>query len=518
MAEFNVNNLTGARGANPSGLANFDALLNIARAQLEKISSEVRQIINTQQFRPTSVTQEASGLRVQLPQLSNFISGQTDVLLKTALPLDRNLPVNVQVQTSNVVSEQGRPVVLRLEGQVFQGTAQPQRFTAEVPINNNNIQNIVQGNVQQTAPTADQVIRNFLPSNNINAFTNNLTEALRAALPQNLQTLNLTSQNNFNIQISSLVTPSGQQIVGNNTQLLPQVIQGQVEVFPDTNEALIRTEFGTFRTEALTNVPNGSRINFTIIGQATQTNITEENLLNLNPTNIQALRLSLESGESPLQNLLRILTSSQALAPNVHRFFPHPDDKAAYARQLIFLSGATTGNPEGWLSDDGAPMVNQIHDIDTNFNRLQEVFGVMRNFAGRGDQQISQEWSSYIIPFYDGNKLSLITLQVQRDPEGKEQQTTKGKKKFILELEQDDLGRTAIEGLYSKVQGKVNNLDIVLKTEKPVDDSFINELSAIYNDIATAYGFAGSISFAPFSGPTTVYTDISKILGDGIVI
>lgn len=528
MADFNINNLLGGR-ANPTGLTNFDSLLNIARSTLDRISQEVAQIVNQTQFKPGTVTQEGAGIRIQLPQLSNLVSGQQDVLLKTALPLDRNQPVNVQIQNSNVVADPGRgSAVLRLEGQVSQQAgAPPQRFTAEIPINNNNIQNIATGTAQSQA-TGDQVIRNFLPNQTTSAVANNLSETLRSALPQNLQTLNLTAQNNFNIQINSLTAPTGQQILNQpqpqaqqgQTPLPQQVIQGQVEVFPDTNEALIRTEFGTFRVTGLNNVPTGSNINFTITGQTipTTNNNVQDTLLGLNPTNLQTLKLSLESTESPLQNLIRLLNSSQALAPQINRYFPHPDDKAAYARQLMFLSSAITGNPEGWLSDEGGLIVNKLHGADTNFNRLQEVFGVLKNFAGQGQQPVSQEWSSYIIPFYDGNKLSLITLQVQRDPEGKEQQTTKNKKKFILELEQDELGRTSIEGLYSKVEGRVNNLDVVLKTEKPVDDEFMNELKGIYTDIAMAYGFAGELSFAQFTASTPIYTDVSKILGDGIVI
>jgi hypothetical protein len=141
----------------------------------------------------------------------------------------------------------------------------------------------------------------------------------------------------------------------------------------------------------------------------------------------------------------------------------------------------------------------------------------MRNFTGKGDQPVNLDWNSYIIPFYDGNKLSFVTVQVQKDPEG-DPKNFKGKRKFILELEQDDLGRVAIEGLYSNTLGKVNNMDIVLKTENPVSEEFMNELGAIFNDTALAYGINGTITFAPFTTATPLYTDVSKILGDGIII
>ncbi len=558
MAEFNINNLIGGRApATPSSSANFDSLVNLARSQIDKLSQQVQSLVN-QQSASRTVTPEQGAIRVQIPQLANFISGQQEVLLKTAFPLDRNQNINVQVQQQNVVLKDGRPV-LQLQGQISQPNVQVanpqlQRFTADIPLQNLNTQATQNITTQQTG---DQVVRNFLPVNNVNAFTGNLSETTRPLLPQTLQNLNLNTQNSFNIQINSLVTPTGQQLVQlptgqPQTQPLPQgqvptnvpnatnpaqpvqtqqqpgqpalqnlIIRGQVEIFPEAKEALIRTELGSFRVPNLANVPNGSQVQFTITGPATtQTQPTANpanTLLNLNPTNLQALRLTLEAADSPLQNLLRLLNSSQALAANVQRFFPHPDDKAAYVRQLMFLSGSATGNPEGWLGEDGQLLINRLHESDATFGRLRDVFGMLRNFIGRGDQPVNLEWNSYMIPFYDGNKLSFVTVQVQRDPDG-DPQNFKGKRKFVLELEQDALGRIAIEGLYAGNRGKVNSMDVVLKTENPVDDSFMDELTGIFNETAIAYGFTGTLSFARYGGGTPLYTDISKILGDGIVI
>jgi hypothetical protein len=524
MVEFNINNLLSSGGVSPTTGNNFDSLLNLARGQLENISQQVQGLINQTQVAGRSAVLDTAGIRIQVPQLANLITGQQDVLLKTAFPIDQNQPLNINVQSTNVVLDQGKPV-LQLQGQILQNNVAPQRFTAQLPLqslaNSPNLQVPQTGGV--TSQNTDQVIRNFLPQNNVTAFTNNLSDTIRSVLPQNLQNINFAQQNNFNIQINSFTVPSGEQIVLNQNLTgtnLQNVIQGRVEIFPSANEALVRTDFGTFRIANLTQLPNGSQLNFTIQGQATpapQAQVTN-NILGLNPTNLQTLRLSLEGAESPLQSLLKILNSSQALAPHIQRYFPHPDDKAAYARSLMFLSNVNKGSPEGWLGEDGQFMVNNIPEADTNFGRLQEVFGVLQNFSGKGQQPVSTEWNSYLIPLYDGNKLSFVTIQVQKDPDGENKQTTKGKRKFILELEQDKLGRVAIEGLYSKIQGKVNNLDVVLKTEKTVDDEFMKELSRIYNDTAIAYGFNGSLTFAPFTTATPLYTDISKILGDGIVI
>jgi hypothetical protein len=512
MVEFNINNLLRGNAAPQGSATNFDSLLNLARGQLENISQQVQELTNNTQVSTRQILLDTQGIRIQVPNLANLITGQQDVLLKTAFPVDQSQPLNINVQNSNVVLNNGQPV-LQLQGQVQQNNAVPQRFTAEISLQS--LSQNPQSAAGVTSQNADQVIRSFLPNGNINAFTNNLSETLRAQLPQNLQNINLTVQNNLNLQINSVTTPSGQQILLNQAAVQNNIL-GQIEIFPDANEALLRTDFGTFRIPNLTQLPNGSNVNFTIQGQAI-TPVNTENLFNLNPTNIQALRLSLESADSPLQNLIKALNSAQP-ASIVQRFFPHPDDKAAYARSLMFLSGVNKGSPEGWLSDEGQMVINNIPEADTNLGRLQEIFGVLQNFSGKGQNPVSTEWNSYLIPLYDGNKLSFVTIQVQKDPDGQNSQTTKGKRKFILELEQDDLGRISIEGLYSKVQGKVDNMDVVLKTEKNVDAGFIAELTRIYNDTAIAYGFNGTLTFAPFVTSTPLYTDISKILGDGIII
>jgi len=60
---------------------------------------------------------------------------------------------------------------------------------------------------------------------------------------------------------------------------------------------------------------------------------------------------------------------------------------------------------------------------------------------------------------------------------------------------------------------------MVIKTEQGFSAEVQKELEQIYNQTATTYGFTGQLSFASYTAPAkSSYTDISKILGDGIVI
>lgn len=543
MVDFSINNLTNNQSAS------FDVLLGSAKAQLQKLSQEV-QLLISQQTTGLKITGQdaAGGLKVQIPQLTNLLPNQSEIILKTNFSVDRGQNFSLQVQSANITIEQGKPTI-QIQGQILQGAntnPQAQRFTAEIPINNqllNNLGNNVSSS--NNLNNADQIIRNFLPNNSTSATATALNQNIRNLLPRAQQNINLNITNNFNLQVNALTTQAGQVLVGAQQSQLPNAalpsvslpanippasvqansannlpnlqINGVIESF-ENNDAIIRTEFGNFRVANLSNVPVGSQINFVITENLPT--IVNNNILDLNPTNLQALKLSLQSADSPLQEVLKNLISSQNLSVLAQRFFPSSDDKIALIKNLLFLSASSKGSPEGWLNDDGEFVINKISGSDTNLSQLKELFGVLQNFAGKGAQTISPDWNSYIIPMFDGNKLSFATIQVQKDPEGTPQKTTKGKRKFIVELEQEKFGRIALEGLFSRVEGKLNNLDMMLKTENEINPEIEAEIINIFNETATAYGFSGAISFMPFnvSNPAPVYADISKILGDGIVI
>jgi hypothetical protein len=517
MADFNIGNITNNQ------TASFDTLLGSAKAQLQKLSQEVQSLISQQTTGLKITGQDAAGIKVQIPQLANLLPNQADIIIKTNFTVDKAQNFTLQVQSSNITIEQGKPII-QLQGQILQGTnsnLQAQKFTAEIPINNQTVQNnniTPNNNLNNT----DQIIRNFLPNNSTSATATSLNQNIKNLLPQNLQNLNLNTQNNFNLQINSLATQAGQALISSPQtaqQNASQNIQinGIIESF-ENFDAIVKTEFGNFRVSNLTNVPTGSQINFTITENIPT--IIKNNLLDLNPTNLQALKLSLQSADSPLQEVLRNFNSSQNLSLLVQRFFPNTDDKTALIKNLLFLSASSKGSPEGWLNDDGEFVINKIAGSDTNLSQLKELFSVLQNFAGKGAQPISPDWNSYVIPLFDGSKLSFASIQVQKDPEGTPQKTTKGKRKFIVELEQEKFGRVALEGLYSKIEGRLNNLEMVLKTENEISPEIEADINRIFNETAVAYGFNGTISFLPFTSQnqTPVYADISKILGDGIVI
>ncbi len=583
MVDFVINNnIVSPRTITTS---NFDSVLTLIRSQIESVSSDLLDILtqNIPSSSITNTAGGINIQLPQLADIiagqSSIILNTTTPIIG-----DTDLNLVIQ-NTNIALNPAGIPVlqVTGLINQPLDetGATTQQPFTSEIPLPTNatnatTATNAVTATTDNTTTasqilnTTDTVTTTAQPNNQIIATTNNLNENITTVLPQNLQNIDFNVQNSLNIQVVALappevdetfieeglpdtvqaVSPTVDLDIENNQsraqQLFPQeistaalttdeqipqislpavnvsrVITGTVEVNPNSNEAVIHTTYGDFRISNISNIPNGSTISFTIEGEVPLDTEATNNILSLNPTNIQTLKLALESADSPISNLLKMLNNNQALSTLVQRFFPNPDDKNSYSRQLMFASAAAKGSAASWLSGDeqNAQSIAKTLDGDANFNRLQDVFTVMKNFTGHDAPATNTNWNSYIIPFYDGSKLTYMTVQTQRDPEGENQQNTKGKKKFVLELEQDDLGRVAIEGLYSKTDAKVNDLDLIIKTDNEISDQFKNELEQAYKATASAYGFSGTLTFSQFNGSAMpVYADISKILGDGIVI
>jgi len=473
MADFTINTPQQIIPASSAGATNFDAILSQIQNSTEQLVQQLTQNLGQQNLSSNALTQQnANTFQLQTPQLANFLSNSQTVLLKTLFPVTTN-NFSLQFESSNIVNNQGQPT-LKLEGQVVpsqppsttsqQLTSQtpaptPQKFTIEIPVSNLAGQSGAPSTSQaasasQAVPASqfenlDQIVNNTIPQEVLPAIADNLSENIRPLLPQTLNNINLATQNNLSVKIVSFTTPDGQTVnvdlspastpvqaaaianatipsaeitaptLPQNNIPQPQIISGQVEVFPEANESLVTTDFGTLRIQNLTNLPTGSTINFTIQGPAQTPQATNTNsIIDLNPTNLQTLKLALESLDSPLNNILKLITATQT-APNpvVTTLFPNPEEKQAHLQSLFFFSASAKGTPDEWLGS-AAGALSKISSADNNPVKLKEMFITLQNFANKGPVTQNAEWNNYVIPFFDGSKLSYVTIQVQRDQEG----------------------------------------------------------------------------------------------------
>lgn len=106
-------------------------------------------------------------------------------------------------------------------------------------------------------------------------------------------------------------------------------------------------------------------------------------------------------------------------------------------------------------------------------------------------------WRSIILPLVDENRLQQATLAVRRDPpkDGAEPGAV-GSIHFLLDVELSRLGPLQLDGL---IRGK--RLDLMLRSQKPLDAPMRREINEIFQNAQQATGYAGQLFFqagAPF--------------------
>jgi hypothetical protein len=517
MADINITNNLNSNSSNVAQPSNL----------VDKLSAQIQQALDGISLTKSQIKTDSQGLKIELPQLINYLSNQTELTLKTEGKVNFNLGGDIKIFidkadliTKNVLGQTTN--ILKIQGQVgpteVNSNSNFQKFSSEIQIQNNN--NIVNNTSQNKLISLnqdkfnDKIVTSFLKIS-----AQNLSPTIKAFLPANLQNLNLSSNNNFNISLVTIPDTNSSSVINlqaNSNNL--KIITGEI-INLSNNNISIKTEFGVFKLDSSANfpiLPNGSLISFFINDENYN---PQTNFLDLNPENIQTLKLALQSDSSPIQNLLKIFSSNSALIPFLQRLFPNPEDKEIIAKHLMFLSASAKGSAEDWVGSKGEILINKLSEIDSGMNKLVEFFSATKIMAGKQEPNINQNqnWNSYIVPYYDGVKLTYVTLQVESDEE-KNLNNSKTRKRFILELEQEDLGQIAIEGNFSKIAGKVDNLNLIFRSQNKLEEKFKQDVSYIFNEVSSSFGFAGSISFDDYNNKIKVNSEISKILGDGIVI
>ena len=126
--------------------------------------------------------------------------------------------------------------------------------------------------------------------------------------------------------------------------------------------------------------------------------------------------------------------------------------------------------------------------------RLQNEFAEL----GRALPNTEPGWRTVILPLVDENRLQQAMLAVHRDPpQGQAaDRGESGSVHFLLDVELSRLGPLQFDGL---VRGK--RLDLMLRTQRPLDPAMRQEIAEIFQTAQQATGYAGQLFFqagAPF--------------------
>ncbi len=151
-----------------------------------------------------------------------------------------------------------------------------------------------------------------------------------------------------------------------------------------------------------------------------------------------------------------------------------PPDESGTASSELKAALARIGRPE---------LAQQLHQEFAELNRALPP--------------PDQGWRSVILPLVDETRLQQAKLSVRRDPPKSDAEPNAvGSIHFLLDVELSRLGPLQLDGL---IRGK--RLDLMLRSQKPLDAPMRQELNEIFQNAQQATGYAGQLFFqagAPF--------------------
>lgn len=491
----------------------------------QKFFSQLNQNLVNFNFGESSVTKISDGkYLIKTPSLSNILSGVSQITVNTSAPLDNFKSFKILPSAFTFTGGKADPA-LELTGNITQNRlGQPASvsdksfvFSTKIPldsINNlsqrNSFASQSQSNLQQQPSLAlqqgegDKVLinRDNLINSSFGAKAQNLNLTIVNILKNvpGFENFKLDNPNNFQIKFSSFTDPKGNNVILNSLPQLPAnssiaqnapVLNGVLEILPNSKEAILRTEFGNFRLPAFEGIPNGSKVSFFIEAIAKPVASDSLSLSSLNQ--IQSI---LQGENSPLSNLLQSLTQTPQGAEFATKIFPNVFDKFSYARNLWFISSAAAGDLDAWLGKD-AKLYLQSSRVDSEnlINSMRDLFSALKA-SFRADSFNVEGWNQYLVPFYNGKNLDMVNFYTETQRKNEKDNRDSKSRKFIVEFEQEKYGQILIEGLYvNGDKGSISELDFIIAAENGFDNNEQKEIKSLFHSLSDNLGFAGNLIF-----------------------
>lgn len=508
----------------------------------QRVASQISSFLNYQNIPSSNFTNSAGSLlNLNLPQLQNFLPEGLRLQLQSNLSGFEAKSARLNITNAEINNSR-----LNLNGQItFANASGAQR---SVNFNADGFVKLQGGNLQQLASSTNQAAAQIINNannlggsllvsdaisldqntaalrNSITAFVNKAPDNLTKLLSLNRNFTDLTQSQLANslrsngavIKLVDYQIPNTSTIeVLNNKEVAGKtILSGVLQKSTNSNELLVKTDFGNFRLLESLNLPNNTRVTFLI------ENITSANQGQLvqgeSSQSLSNFRNILLSEGSTFNSLFKALYSGAATSNLFSRLFANSSERFAALKNLWFVSASQNGSPEKWINDE---MVNELKPSTSSSmeykKSLEEMFNFLKTYSGSGEQRAQNPLSSYLLPFFDGDKLFFATLNIDRNF-GNNNDALRGQKRFWVEFDQETYGEMKIEGRYISESGDMKILDVYVRSEQPLEKSFQEELTNIYFDLSNSYGFSGNINFDNLNNVD--FASNEHVLGDGLVI
>ncbi len=474
---------------------------NLPKEAQQNISQNLSNILANQVFRGEALQNNAGQYSTQIILNPNISDASQELTFRT----DANLKaignfsvavenINFNQTSSNIgaVNFTGKIISQNPEniGQTYQlvgaikitdakilaSLSSPQNNSAEGASILNKLANFdtsiiskLPNNLQAQTPINNQNYTNFLIKNNLENFSGNIAS----------------------LNISQITAENGEILAQNSSSLGKANIFGKFEYLANSNESVIKTEYGNFRINGQVNLPNNSNLVFNL--EATQ-NLDNNRNIGQSFSSLYLLKSAVAGDVLNLQAYAKILTQSPLGLAILEKAFPNVKDGQSAYKSLVAISSLKNAG-ENFLDNTNLSAKMQILTPEDNeiLNSARSLMSAIMQTSLKIGNSEGEIYYSYILPFFNGQKLDFHRVFVSQEQNSKGKQKSQGK--FLMELVENEQGRIEIEGNFTKNYNRVRKLDMVIRSEEIFSDETKNELLEIYNNISESMGYSGNLLF-----------------------
>lgn len=182
------------------------------------------------------------------------------------------------------------------------------------------------------------------------------------------------------------------------------------------------------------------------------------------------------------------LTSLQQLAQHI------PTTQQPLAPKLLhFIANLKGGSVEQWLDTNTNQILTKssTQKQQTLFDTLKADFVQLNKLAT--EESPTKPWQLILFPLFDSNHLHQIPFyyrhQKKNDTNTKTKQT-----RFIIELEQSELGPLQLDGLTEATE-QHTQLDLIVRTQTPLPSALQNGIIEIFTNTQELTNLQGTLTF-----------------------
>jgi len=357
--------------------------------------------------------------------------------------------------------------------------------------------------ITEMLPTkSDEVLAPNNPRAETGARTN--TSPLKRGNDKNY-TINTTLKqtvNRFSVHITNVLPPSqlsnggGVPAAVSQSLTIGQSVTGVVTMNDPQGHSVVQTHAGPINLATPNLLPPGTTITFLITTL-------------LNPLLLEPLggifnrnaEVIMESNRWPeLNDALRTLNGGHpTLGQQVINSILPKIGTELVANIIFLISALRSGDIRNWFGD--APVRALQRMKPELMSRLRDDFSQISQLS---DDNISNVWRSYPIPFYNGQEIEQIRLYIKRKSKSEDDVLDPPNQgtRFILDLNLSYIGRFQLDGL---VRSSPKKFDLILKTDNPLHKNLQNGIRSVFQKAIEQTGNSGGLTFQ--SSPT-IFIDI----------